>query len=1010
MKKFTLLLLCYAVLSMTLVFGASTKALLIAGPLDDHPSGTHEYENNVLVLKHCLDQASSRNIQATVSLGWPTNDAVFDEADTIVLTSGGSDRKETDHPLYVSNHLAQLEKQMNRGCGLVMFHWSVFHPVRHEEKILQWLGGYFDYERGTNGPTKKWFSKIEHAQWPVIPGQKDHAILRGIPPFQLKDEFYFNIRFAEDDPHVTPIIFKESPRQENIIAWATQRENGGRGFGFTCGHFYTNWWQPEFRKLVLNAIIWTAKREVPAQGFESSLENFQSPTSRKAKPQANAVPAKRLKPASVPKDSGATAKEEAWKDSRWNQMDTGQFLSSIVPTPNGTIAKGISVRIGQQAEGAVVYDTVLCNVRAGWLGNFLSFDPARYGLINSPTIAGDVQFVSTPGGAWNGKPQYKGLFQSGKRVVLKYQLGEVSILETPWMETDRETKLFTRTFQITPSAAPQSLVLTELNSSKAETNEIDGVTVVSLQAEGKWIFAAITAKAPTRLSSQNNHISIDFLERSNTEIYKVFLGSGTATDLAGFAALVKKFSDVENLSSLTEPTAPRWGNPIVTKGEPTLFVNEPYALDTIPMPYDNPFKALMFSSGIDFFENGDAAICTIHGDVWRVSGIDEKLQNIRWKRFATGLFQPLGLKIVKNEVYVLGRDQITLLHDRNHDGEADFYESFFNQIKTSIGGHDYVTSLETDANGNFYYVDPSGLHRVSSDGKTMETIATGFRNPNGMGISPDGIISVAPQEGNWTPSSAICEIKPNGYYGFSGPQFSSERVLGYDAPLCWIPRNVDNSTASQVWVKNPQWGPLAGHMLNLSFGRCSMMLVLREVVDGVSQGGVFTLKPHFLSGAMRGAVRKQDGQLYVVGALGWSTSAAREGSLQRVRYTGKKAYLPTDLHIHANGIALTFSDPLEKETVEDVGSYGIEQWNYLYAKDYGSKEYSVSLPKEVGHDAVDVKSAKLLPDGRTIFLEIPDLKPVMQMQIQFNVNAADGKPIRGEIYNTINKVGAKKTI
>jgi hypothetical protein len=189
-----------------------------------------------------------------------------------------------------------------------------------------------------------------------------------------------------------------------------------------------------------------------------------------------------------------------------------------------------------------------------------------------------------------------------------------------------------------------------------------------------------------------------------------------------------------------------------------------------------------------------------------------------------------------------------------------------------------------------------------------------------------------------------------------------------------------------------------------------MLLVLREVVDGTEQGGVISLKPRFLSGAMRGAIRKQDGQLYVVGSLGWSTSASREGSFQRVRYTGKKAYLPTALHVRANGIELSFSERLERETVEDIGSYAIEQWNYLYSKNYGSKEYSIEHPDQIGHDTVDIKSAKLLADGRSVFLEIPDLKPVMQMQIQYNLNAVDGKTVRGEIYNTIHRLGAAKNV
>ncbi|MEO5804390.1 MAG: hypothetical protein ABIR24_12760 [Verrucomicrobiota bacterium] len=599
--------------------------------------------------------------------------------------------------------------------------------------------------------------------------------------------------------------------------------------------------------------------------------------------------------------------------------------------------------------------------------------------------------------------------------MLSYEANGRSILESPWFELAEETSAFTRTFQIGKDTRSSrgdeahSLTVLEIKGAHAEQKTMNGHQISVLENDGKLFAAAIVGNAGAKLKiADNGQVVLEFSPVKKTRLSKLFLWTGASDELPKFAALLENSSSPENLQALTKAGEARWQEIISTKGEVSRSSSEPYVVDTITVPYENSYQALMFLSGVDFFPNGDAAVCSIHGDVWLVGGIDDQLQNIKWKRFATGLFQPLGLKIVNGDVHILGRDQITVLHDRNHDGEADFYENFYNGIQTSEGGHDYVTCLETDRQGNFYYVDPAGVHRVSPNGRKHETIATGWRNPNGMSVSPEGIITVAPQEGHWTPTSAICEVKPSGYYGFGGPQITSERPLGYDTPLCWIPRIMDNSTGSQLWVTSEKWGPLTAQMLNLSYGRCTMMLVLREVVNGCAQGGVVQMKPRFLSGAMRGTFRKQDGQLYVVGSMGWSTSATRDGSFQRVRYTGKDINLPMQLKVRQNGIQLTFSDALEKETAEDPGSYGIEQWNYRYSKEYGSKEYSVHSPEEVGHDPMDVESAKLLADGRTVFLEIPNLQPVMQMQIQYNVNAADGKTIRGEIFNTINQLGPRK--
>ncbi len=134
------------------------------------------------------------------------------------------------------------------------------------------------------------------------------------------------------------------------------------------------------------------------------------------------------------------------------------------------------------------------------------------------------------------------------------------------------------------------------------------------------------------------------------------------------------------------------------------------------------------------------------------------------------MHQALGLVVVGTKVYVLGRDQITCLSDSNGDGEADFYECFSNAYATSTAGHDFICGLERDASGRFYTASSKfGLLRIAADGRSLETIATGFRNPDGLGLAPDGTITVPNSEGEWTPASMICEVRPGGHYGYNGP-------------------------------------------------------------------------------------------------------------------------------------------------------------------------------------------------------------------------------------------------
>ncbi|MFG0332391.1 MAG: hypothetical protein ACF8TS_03420, partial [Maioricimonas sp. JB049] len=301
------------------------------------------------------------------------------------------------------------------------------------------------------------------------------------------------------------------------------------------------------------------------------------------------------------------------------------------------------------------------------------------------------------------------------------------------------------------------------------------------------------------------------------------------------------------------------------------------------------------------------------------------------------------------------------------------------------------------------YISHRGLHRISADGSEYETIATGFRNPNGMSIGPDGTITVAPQEGEWTPVSAVFDVKEGGYYGYRGPRVTPQRPLGYDPPVCWIPRLLDNSTGGQVWVTSDRWGPLEGQLLNLSFGQCRMLLILREQVGDVTQGGSIPFPLHFDSGVMRGRFSPHDGQLYVSGLRGWVSAAVQDGCLQRVRYTGAPVHLPTKVSTHQNGIALTFASPLDPQTAEDPGRFAAQQWNYRYSSAYGSPELSVTHPQREGRDDVEVLSATLL-DERTVFLEINDVQPVMQMGIRYALRAADGTSMRHTYYHTINAV------
>ena len=730
-----------------------------------------------------------------------------------------------------------------------------------------------------------------------------------------------------------------------------------------------------------------------------------------------------------PPDDPTRQTESDWVDDRWSKTDIGQFLCATIDIPRRRTFKGIAIKVGDQDEGTVCFDTELLQCSAGWTGGFLELSPTRYGLMNAPKPRGEVQFTTTaaPGWARRGSfddprerhlgplprdwARHGGLYLSGKRVVLRYSVGTNTVWESPWIETAQGLSVFTRTFEIAAVNEPMLARVCDLPGGAAHATNIADVAMVTLTDKAGVTAVAVAGGGAVVEPGGKSAAQLRIEIQQQGVRFKTLIWRGQAADLPKFAALAKASPAPGALQPLTTGGPARWTQPVVTRGQVDRRKG-PFAIDTLTVPYQNPWRALMFTSGHDFFPDGDVAVCTAHGDVWRVSGVNAKLEKLTWKRFATGLYQPLGLKILNGRVHVICRDQITILHDLNGDNEADYYENFNNDCWAAGGGHSYATCLETDPQGNFYFLKcaeetPYGgtIMRVSADGSKLDVLATGFRNPNGLGVSPDGqTITVADQQGNWVPETRLDVITPGGFYGFMPMHKRAAPPATYDPPLCWIPRVLDNSAGGETWAPPGVWGPFGGQMVHLSYGRCALMAILRDERNPRAQGAVVALPGRFLSGIMRARFSPQDNHLYVTGLRGWQTGAVTDGCLQRMRYTGEPVYFPIGFALHPNGVKITFSLPLDRKTAGDVENYGLEQWNYHWSETYGSPDFSVANPGREGRDPVPLKSARVLEDGRSVFLEVPDLRPVMSMGIRYNLDATDGQLLRGTLYLTINQV------
>ena len=271
---------------------ADKKIVFIAGR-PSHGPGQHEHRAGCLLLKSCLDTV--KGVTSVVySNGWPDDAATaFDGAAAIVIYSDGGG----GHPFLQQDRLKTIGALMDQGVGLVCLHYAT-EPTKEkgQKEFLDWIGGAFETHWSVNPHWDGDFAKLPK-----------HPITQGVNPFKIRDEWYFHLRFRDGMKGVTPILSAlptpdtmdrpDGPHSGNPamreavkrgepqhVAWAAERPNGGRGFGFTGAHFHKNWAHDDFRKVVLNAILWVAKAEVPKDGVQSKVTEEQMQANLDPKP------------------------------------------------------------------------------------------------------------------------------------------------------------------------------------------------------------------------------------------------------------------------------------------------------------------------------------------------------------------------------------------------------------------------------------------------------------------------------------------------------------------------------------------------------------------------------------------------------------------------------------------------------------------------------------------------------------------------------------------------------
>ena len=250
--------------------------LFIAGD-PSHGFGNHEHLGGSMLLAATIEEADV-GATTTVISGWPEDESIFDDVHSVVIYSNGG----PGHP--IMDHLDSFQEVMGRGVGFVTLHYAVeVPPGEAGDRFLEWQGGYFETHWSVNP-----FWTADFTEYPP------HPITNGVEPFQIRDEWYYHMRFSDEMAGVAPILTDLPPaesldrddgphsnnpyvreavlenQEEQHVAWAYERPNGGRSFGFTGGHYHWNWGHDQFRRVVANAIVWTTGLDIPENGLQFS--------------------------------------------------------------------------------------------------------------------------------------------------------------------------------------------------------------------------------------------------------------------------------------------------------------------------------------------------------------------------------------------------------------------------------------------------------------------------------------------------------------------------------------------------------------------------------------------------------------------------------------------------------------------------------------------------------------------------------------------------------------------
>lgn len=438
-----------------------------------------------------------------------------------------------------------------------------------------------------------------------------------------------------------------------------------------------------------------------------------------------------------------------------------------------------------------------------------------------------------------------------------------------------------------------------------------------------------------------------------------------------------------------------------------------YRIERVPLPDDE----LIEVGGLAFRPDGKLYVASRRGDVWLVENplADDPAQ-VRWRRFATGLHEPLGLAVGgPHEVYVAQRPEVTLLRDADHDGAADEFQTVCDRFGVTGDYHEFHYGPARNAAGDLFValnLSLASSHfsrapyrgyilRIAADGG-MTPVANGLRSPNGLGFDPQGRLFCTDNQGEWIPACKLQEVRAGEHYGHPA---SARWTQGDDAPppdmtppAVWFPFGTCRSATEPVWdTTGGAFGPFAGQCFVGELTNSLVLRVMLEEVGGRLQGACVQFRKDFGSGVNRLAFAPDGSLLVGQTNRGWGSLGGRPHGLDRVVFTGRTPLEVQSLRVAPDGWRLEFTQPVDPSAAADVKRYLIDSYRYHHWDKYGSPE----IDRQNG----EVTAAQVSADGRAVTLTSRhEPGRVYRLRLE-NISGVDGAALlHRELFYTLNAV------